>query len=186
MKYSFRKSAFDKDKTYELTQTSISITDHEGRTTDTPYSDIETVNLQFVSTKNNSFYQCELKLKNGSKILLKSQHYKGIANFEDRKEEYSLYISGLHKILNASKLDIKYKKGISPVAYFLSMAIFILTGFLFPIIAIVMLIGGQLLFGLAGLFVGIMLILKMLKYAKKNKPGTYSPDDLPESLLPDY
>jgi len=184
MNYSFRKSAFEKEKSYELTQDGIKITDHEGIVSLVKYADILQVNLSFVSTKHNSFYQCDLKLKTGSSLLFKSQHYAGIANFEDRSADYSDFINGLHKILNASGLGIKYKKGISSVGYYASMAVFIIAGILFPIVSIGMLIGGQIIFGALGVFVSIMLFLRMKKYMKKNKPGEYTPDQLPETLIP--
>lgn len=184
MIYSFRKSAFEKEKSYKLTKDGIQITDHNGSVSLAKYADILQVNLSFVSTKHNSFYQCELKLKTGSGLLLKSQHFAGIANFEDRNADYAKFISGLHEILNASGLNIKYKKGISSLGYFASMAVFIIAGILFPIVSIGMLIGGQIIFGALGVFVSIMLFLRMKKYMKKNKPGTYTPDQLPETLIP--
>ena len=117
--------------------------------------------------------------------MFKSQHFAGIANFEDRNADYAKFISGLHEILNASGLNIKYKKGISSLGYFASMAVFIIAGILFPIVSIGMLIGGQILFGALGVFVSIMLLLRMKKYMKKNKPGDYTPDQLPQMLIPE-
>ena len=185
MIYSFRKSAFEKEKSYELTQDGIKITDHEGAVSLVKYSDILQVNLSFVSTKHNSFYQCDLKLNAGNNLLFKSQHFAGIANFEDRGTDYANFITGMHKILNAAGLNIKYKKGISSLGYFASMAVFIIAGIIFPIVSIGMLIGGQIIFGIVGIFVSIMLFLRMKKYMKKNKPGAYTPDLLPQTLIPE-
>lgn len=184
MKYSYRKSAFEKEKSYELTQTGIKVVDHEGNESLTAYSDIIEVNPSFVSTKNNSFYQCKVKMSTGPELLFKSQHYKGLANFENRNEDYSEFIKGLHKILNANNFNMKFKKGVSPIAYILSMVVFIIAGLLFPIMSIFLLIGGQVVYGGIGVLASALLIYRMLNYTKRNKPGTYLANAVPGSLLP--
>ncbi|MEQ9285262.1 MAG: hypothetical protein RIG77_00050 [Cyclobacteriaceae bacterium] len=184
MKYSFRKSAFEKEKSYELTTDGIRIVDHEGKESLVEYTAILRVNPAFVSTKSNSFYQCTLKLKNGESVLLKSQHYVGLANFEDRNESYVNFVKGLHKILSTANPGIEYKKGIGKLAYLASMLLFVIAGVAFPIVAIAMLIGGQLLYGGIALLASILLIFRMINYSKRNKPGTYTPDALPDTLLP--
>jgi hypothetical protein len=184
MKYSYRKSAFDKEKSYELTQSGIKVVDHKGNESLTAYSDITEINPSFVSTKNNSFYQCKIKVSSGPELLFKSQHYKGLANFENRNEDYTAFIKGLHKIVNATNLNIKFKKGIGTIAYILSMVIFVITGLLFPITSVFLLIGGQIVYGGIGALVSVLLIFRMINFSKKNKPGSYSADALPDNLLP--
>ena len=184
MKYSFRKSAFEKEKSYELTESGIQIIDHDGTQSTIFYDDIQEVNPSYMATKNNSFYQCILKLRSGEKVLIKSQHYRGIADFEDRSADYAAFIVGLHKVLTAAGQGIVYKKGIGKVAYFFSMLIFIVASILFPLSAIGMLVTGNLPFGAIALILSIFLIMRMIKYSKKNKPGHYTPDDIPKALLP--
>lgn len=184
MKYSFRKSAFEKEKSYELTKEGIKVVDHEGKESLVEYTAILRVNPAFVSTKSNSFYQCTLKLKNGESVLLKSQHYVGLANFEDRNEPYVNFVKGLHKILSTANPDIEYKKGIGRIAYLASMLLFVIAGIAFPIVAIAMLIGGKWLYGGIALVSSVLLIFRMVNYSKRNKPGTYMPDAMPDTLLP--
>jgi len=148
------------------------------------YTDIAQVSTSFASSKNNAFYQCELKMRNGSLLLLKSQHYRGLADFEDRNKTYSEFVIGLHKLLALANPEVVYKKGVRFMSYVISMLIFAITGILFPIFSIGALITGNLLYGIIGFIGSIFLILKMVKYAKKNKPGTYDPDDIPRGLLP--
>lgn len=185
MEYTLRKWALEKEKTYGLTKEGIEVADHEGNKTLYPYSDMVLVHTSYTASKNNAFYQCKLKMGDKSSILLKSQHYRGLADFEDRNEEYSAFIQGLHKLLALANPDVTYKKGIGIVGYIASVIIFIITGVLFlPLISISALFTGNMLYGIVGIIASIFLIIKMVKYTKKNKPGKYTPDSIPTNLLP--
>ena len=184
MEYAFRKSALEKEKTYALTKEGIEVTDHEGNKTMHHYSDVSKVNTSYAASKNNSFYQCELKMASGPSLQLKSQHYRGLADFEDRNEAYREFVTALHKLLAAANPNVAYKKGISVAVYIASMAIFIIAGILFPIIAIFALIAGSTIYGIIGIIGSLFLIIRMVTYSKKNKPGNYEPDNIPPNLLP--
>lgn len=184
MEYAFRKSAFEKEKTYALIKEGIEVTDHEGSKTLWKYLDIVQVKTSYGASKNNSFYQCVLKMANGTSLLLKSQHYRGIADFEDRNETYSAFVQGLHKLLALANPHVEYKKGIGLIGYIASMIIFIVAGLFLPIFSIGALIAGSLFYGIVGILASLFLILKMVTYSKKNKPGKYAPDNIPAKLLP--
>ena len=186
MEYAFRKSAFEKEKTYVLTKDGIEVSDPDGPKTVYKYADIEQVNTSFAASKNNSFYQCRLKLTNGLSLSLKSQHYRGIADFEDRDEAYSTFVTRLHKLLAVSNPHVVYKKGIGMIGYIASMLVFTIAGLLLPIGSIAALITGSILYGVIGVIASILLILRMVKYTRKNKPGKYSPDNIPKTLLPSH
>lgn len=184
MEYAFRKSAFEKEKTYALVKEGIEVTDHEGNKALYKYSDIIEVHTSYAASKNNAFYQCVLKMANGASLQLKSQHYRGIADFVDRNEAYSSFIQGLHELLALANPAVTYKKGVGLVGYIISMIIFIIAGLLFPIISIFALIAGSLLYGIIGAIGSIFLLIKMVKYTKKNRPGKYTPNSIPGNLLP--
>ncbi len=184
MEYTFRKSAFEKEKTYTLTKEGIEVTDHEGAKYLYEYVNVIEVKTSYAASKNNSFYQCAVKMANGASLLLKSQHYRGLADFEDRNEAYSVFVTRFHNLLAAANPLVVYKKGIGLVGYIASMLIFVIAGLILPIISIGALFTGSLLYGIVGILASIFLMIKMVRYARKNKPGKYAPNDIPGNLLP--
>lgn len=184
LRYNYRKSALEKEKTYELTKDGIEVTELNKPSTITAYEEITEVNLSYAPTKYATVYQCSVKADRSHGFLLKSHHFAGLADFEDRSTEYVSFVKGLHKILHVKAPGAKFRKGIKPAAYVFSMIMFGIAGLVFPLMTILALFFGNYISGGIGVIACLFLFLKMRSYMKKNKPGTYSPQELPESLLP--
>ncbi|MEQ8712392.1 MAG: hypothetical protein RIC80_05215 [Cyclobacteriaceae bacterium] len=180
--YTFRPSALEKEKTLELTQEHLMI--HQGqRTDDAPYASIKSVRLYYDPSRfATNKYQCEITLKNHATVLIKSVHYAGPTNFEDRASDYRAFITELHEHL-APLSDITFLAGNKPGCFSLNVLMIIAT-VVFVVIALFSFgsaIGLAIIFRLI-LFAG--LLYWGIKYLKRNKPKTYNPDNLPSSVLP--
>jgi hypothetical protein len=173
----------EKEKTFELTPEGLVI--HQGdRADEAQYSQIKSVRLYFDPSRfATNKYQCDITLKNGAKILIKSVHYRGPADFEDRGASYQSFLEMLHSHL--SSVDgIVFLAGNNPGCFSINVFIIVLT---------VLLVGIALFtFGSAmgvGIFIRLILLAGLLylgiKYLKRNRPQEYMPEELPIEVLPD-
>ncbi|MDP4680944.1 MAG: hypothetical protein NWS46_11325, partial [Cyclobacteriaceae bacterium] len=80
---------------------------------------------------------------------------------------YSEFIKGLHKILNTTNFNIKYKKSIGFFAYIAIVIFFLIAVLIFPLASIFLLFRGQMIYGGIGALASILLIFRMLKYSKR-------------------
>ncbi|TDQ16637.1 hypothetical protein DFQ04_2759 [Algoriphagus boseongensis] len=181
--YSFRNSALEKEETvYRLTDRGLELV-YPTYTHPIAFSEIKEIRLyhdptRFAMTK----YQCDITLHYGTVFTLKSVHYRGFADFEDRGAAYAAFIRTLHDRLKTFP-GIVYHSGNRPGCFAGNLAILIGT---------VLLVGSVLFFlgapgTLGGLFkflVVVVMVYFSIQYLRKNKPATYSPDHLPEKVLP--
>lgn len=125
MEYQFRKSLLENELKFVLRDESLQVLDLKTSVTrDIPYKDIREVKLHYLAKRNMpDAYLCDLVAQNGAKIHLNSQHYQGIASFENRGSSYTPFVKAQHEKL-ASK-NTNFIKGINPLLYWASMIFFI-------------------------------------------------------------
>lgn len=183
MEYAFRSSALEKgETTFRLTETTLEM-NRPGFHSAVPYSEISKVRLyhdpsRFAMNK----YQCEITLRTSATLILKSVHYRGIADFEDRGQLYSDFIREFHQRLTDYP-DVTYHSGNNPGCF--AGNLIITVGSIILLIVVFMYMGAPTTFGsiFKLLVVGVMSIYT-IQYLRKNKPATYSPDQIPERILP--
>lgn len=159
MEYLFRKSALENEKKYTLQENQLAIIDLKtGNEKLVDLSNIVSVELKFLAKRSMpDAYLCRLKNKQGQKYLLSSQHYKGVASFEDRSTTYTPFVKALHQQL--AHYPIQFKKGINGVLYWLSLVFFSGAGLLALIFAFAALIP-------YGIFIIAMLIFLFFRLKK--------------------
>ena len=181
--YTFRSSALEKEKTLELTPEAIII--HTPDKTDSvPLTSIQSVRLYYdPSGYAANKYQCDITLQNGAKLLIKSVHYVAPAIFEDRKQAYRDFIEALHRQL-APYEGIRYQAGNQPGYFGLNM-LTVLLSVIFVGIALFSFgaSAGNWIIVKSIFFIG--LVYGALVYLKRNRPGSYRPQQLPKKVLPD-
>lgn len=180
MTYAFRKSALENEKRYLLQEDSLIIEDlKNGSKRKLSLSSIRTVHLKFLAKRNMpDAYLCTIKSNEGGELILSSQHYKGIASFEDRAKDYSEFVRALHADLAQHK--VLFSKGLNSFSYWGSMLAFILVGLVIALIGLTALFP----YGIFTLLVLVYLFFRLKKHFKINKPGVYDPKEIPAELLP--
>ena len=180
-KFTYVKSAFSKEISFELYPKSIHMTTQNG-TSYIPYGEIKSVRLQHDPTRiKQDRYICTIKHGLGN-LEFSNAHYVSPANFKDVSEEYRAFINALH-----TKLDnypaIKYFAGNSKTKYIIY--------FLISIVSMVLVFGvGFFMFSAISGLIAVKLLLfigycyLVYKYLKKNKPAEYTPQKLPSQVLP--
>ncbi|TFV95798.1 SdpI family protein [Algoriphagus kandeliae] len=181
--YSFRNSALEKgENVYSLTDAGLEIST-QGYKDTIPYSEIKKVRLYHDPTRfAMDKYQCDLTLSNGAVFTLKSVHYRGFGDFENRGSAYSAFLRQLHERLKNFP-GIIYHSGNNPGCFAGNLLIIIGTVIMVSLALLYM--GSSSTIGiLIKLGVVVVMLIFSIGYMRKNKPATYSPDHLPEKLLP--
>jgi hypothetical protein len=180
MEYAFRKSALENEKNYRIEQDYVLVEDLKtGSKNQIAFRDIKSIHLKYLAKRNMpDAYLCTIISRNGSKLVLSSQHYKGIASFENRDESYAQFVTTLHSLLKNEELT--YSKGIGAFGYWISMIFFIFAGLVIAAISLTALIP----YGIVTLLVLIYIFFRLKKHYKINKPGSYNPIEIPKELLP--
>jgi len=182
--YNFRSTAFTKENALTLYADKLlvkNLSTEAERSIE--WSQVKEVVLAFANSKNTpDVYLCTLKFQMGTDLVIKSVHYKGLADFEKREEDYALFVRALHEVL-AKERHIHFKKGISKGLYILMGLLSIFGIGMYIAISIVMLFS-TIIVGILCLIFTPFLGMKLYAYMKKNQPGTYDPKALPDYLLP--
>ena len=170
--YNNRISALTKEKTYQLTD--IGLGDEGGMW---KFDDINRVELKFTPTKHyGGIYQCIVHSHFG-KAIISNRKYLSPANFSYQNEEFNGFIRALHEKL-ANVEGIEFRRGLSKSSFYTQLVAMLI---IMPLVISVMLAFGQLI--IAGLMLLIVLI-RLVPFFKKNKPGNYDPRNIPDRLLP--
>ena len=171
--YTNRLSALTKEKNYTLSETGIG--DGMGEWS---YTDIKEVKLKFTPTRYyGGIYQCIITSKAGGKVTLSNRKYKGPADFEYQNAEYNRFIWQLHQNLMAYS-HVRYVTGMEKARFMIGL---IGSLIFFPLMIYAMFALGQAL--VAGIVL-LILVVRLVPYYKKNKPNTYSPEEIPMGLIP--
>jgi len=170
--YRNRVSAIAKEKNYELKEDGIG--DGQGRW---KFDDINLVELKYTPTRYYSgIYQCILHSYFGKEVI-SNRKYEGPANFKYQNEEFRGFITELHKQL--SKVEgIEFKTGLSKASFYSQLMAMLL---FMPLMVYVMVALGQML--LAAL-ITLILLVRLVPFFQKNRPGHYDPLNIPNQLLP--
>lgn len=185
MEYTYRKSAFEKPRTYALDENALVIRGEDMSTQSIPYNDIVFVNLVYTPTRSNSnLYMAIIKSNSAKKIKISNQEYVKLATFENRSKDYVKFIKAFHEKLFQFRMGIKFKKGVGTGLFILYMAIFWISGLVFLGCSGGSFYVGQWIMGII-FFLATLLNLRLsLQYKKKNKPGVYDPKRIPTKILP--
>lgn len=183
--YAFRASALEKgETTYHLRDTGLEVVPPDSASGYViPYEHIQKVRLYYDPSRfATNKYHCDLHLIIGSQITLKSVHYRGLANFEDRGEVYSAFVRSLHQRLASIPL-IQYHSGNKSGCFAGNVAIMIVA-IVGVLVALLMLGGPTHAVGFLHLIVFVVLIFWSVQYIRRNKPRTYTPTSIPSDVLP--
>lgn len=150
-----------------------------------PYRDIVDVRLSYAPSRVDSGrYRCDLRTRSGQRLAILSTHYAGIADFEDRASTYVPFVRALVARVADVNPSASFRRGKRPFAYWSELI------FLTVMVAILVLVLSLVGFGplsdvtWAKLFIVLGSIPLLIVYTRKNWPGSFKPDAIPDDLLP--
>lgn len=94
MTHSVRNSVRAKHTTYSLGESGLDL-EQDGVVMTVPYGDIKRVNLIAYAATNGRQGQLSLLTRTGEKLVVRSHHFQGLGQFENRSETYGQLVRGL-------------------------------------------------------------------------------------------
>ena len=150
-----------------------------------PYRDIVGVRLSYAPSRfDHARYRCDLRMRSGQQVAILSTHYAGIADFEDRAATYGPFVRLLIARVAAANPAAGFRSGKNPVTYVLEHL------FLFAMVVLLVFVLSMVGFAYVGdtswvrLFIIVASIPLLVVYARKNWPGRFKPEAIPEDVLP--
>jgi hypothetical protein len=170
--YTNRLSAFEKAITYTLRD---HLTSSAGL--DVPYPEISKIHLKYQPTKHYSnLYYCEVYVRGKMVARLSNRRFEGINNFSYHDQDYRLFVKSLHKQLDSKK--VRLVAGFDPGRYWLEL---VLSVVFLPLMGVAI----GMLQPVLGILFGLVIVLRLVPYFKRNAPKIYETSHIPARVLPD-
>lgn len=185
MDYTLRPSIIQKTTTYSLTDQALTVAEEGKDKKEILYKDIKSINPVYAPTRQNSnYYMTTIKTNDGKTVRIINSEYKGFGSTEDRSEDYTPFITKLHVVASGTNPEIIFKRGGSWFVYFLILSAYVFGILIFLLFGLGALINENWLVGI-GFLVAVFIAGRMfIRQYKYNKPKTYTPDVVPEGVLP--
>lgn len=183
--YKCRPDLFRTEITYSCDENSFSWSDEKGNSYKIEYKDIYSIRLLFAPSRvNKNQYVIEITDTKGILTKIKNIHFKGVANFEDKSNDYNNFVIELNKNIYKIKPNVIFITGINSGKYYFYL---ILLGFSFLVLfasLLFMISFGIVWIAIAHILAILYLIPLSKKFMKKNKPGKFDPLKIPDNILP--
>ena len=108
--HTVRNSLIDKERTFSLGADALNWRDEAGEG-HMAYADVRDMCLIGYTSLIGEARQCSLRGRGGGKVKIRSAHYRGLGNFEDRTETYAPFVAGLAKRVAARAPDAAFIAG---------------------------------------------------------------------------
>ncbi|HWP26106.1 MAG TPA: hypothetical protein VNL39_07160 [Xanthobacteraceae bacterium] len=182
--YSFKASAFGSPWEFRLQRDGIlwRMGQHSGLIR---YDQIKRVRLSFRPvTMQNYRFQTEIWSEQMPRLQIASTTWQGIVEQKRQDDAYTAFIAELHRRLAAAGSKAMFSTGIAPVSYWVGLVLFVAVA-----LGLAAMTARALRLGewAAAVFVGGVFALVLWQigaFFRRNRPGVYQPDRLPEGVLP--
>ncbi|GHA30346.1 hypothetical protein GCM10007989_27610 [Devosia pacifica] len=179
--YQARNGLTEQIKSYTLTPTGIDWWMGERRGS-MSYADIVSLRLIRYASPGGTTYQCTIR-SNGQKLQLRSQHYRSLGAYEDRRLQYAAFVRELLSRL-ADRDDIKFIAG-STALWMMWIGVLVLN--LGLVLILVLVIFDDMMSisesGIPALFVVATALPLAWRSVRKGYASRFDPRDPPEKLL---
>ena len=155
---------------------------YQGRTA---YARIARVRLSFRPvTMQTRRFVTEIWPIDGPRLSIASSSWKSIVEQEGREQAYGVFIRELHRRILTSGAQVTFEAGSPAILYWLGLAVFVIVSLGLAALTVRALQSGA---WSAAAIIGGMLCLFVWQsgnYFRRNRPGNYRPEALPEHLVP--
>ena len=182
--YAYKPSLLGAPWEFRLTPDALewSIGRHQGRT---PYDRIARIRLSFRPvTMQTRRFVTEIWPAGGPKLSIASSSWKSVLEQEGRDQDYGAFVRELHRRMAAAGAPASFETGSPALLYWPGLAVFVVVSFGLAALTLQAL---QIGAWAGAAFVGGFLALFLWQsgnYFRRNWPGRYRPDALPEWLVP--
>ncbi len=149
------------------------------------YRDVRRLRLSFkpVSMQTHRFLT-EIWAEGAPKLQIVSSSWKSMVEQERRDGPYAAFVTELHARIARERGSVRYDQGASPFVYWPGLVLYTVVALALAAVFVraleVHAIGGA---AFIGAFVALFL-WQGGNFFRRNRPGTYSPEALPDELMP--
>lgn len=182
--YTFRKDAFNKAYSYTIEDDGLAWSSVNG-SGKIDYKKLAKTRLIYSPNRyQKNTYVLELIDKYGGKTIIRNTNYESLGNFKEQNKSFNEFVAELHKKLAVANPDVVFSSGTTPALYLVYWIIMVFStlvilGVFYFIITI-----GIVWIAIAHLVFILYMFPTFIRFLKKNKPGTYDPHQIPQSMLP--
>lgn|GEM_PF-1826999 len=182
--YSHRINAFSAETRYKLYDEFIEISSNEEEKWTIKYATITSITLQNNSSSRDPDQYSATVIYKGGKIKITNSTYTTYGESFKQNVQYYQFIHALHHQVAQSHSNIKYNQRGTKLNYLLSV---------FTVIFIILALSIAIYYSFRHKFMGLVAVKVivllfatpyMIDYLKKNRPDTYDPLNIPDTLLP--
>ncbi len=150
-----------------------------------PLAGIQEVRLAFEPSRmQTKRFRCYL-YRSGIKVAaIQNEHYKGFASFEDRSESYNVFVRLLIPRIASLNPCCVFKTGTSELNWWAQAVIITFVG-VFLLLTLVFLYAAIGPLVVIKLLIIAFFIPTLVRWFKRNMQKSFSPDEIPEGLLPE-
>lgn len=149
------------------------------------YDQIQRVRLSFRPLTMQSYrFQTEIWSERMPRLQISSTSWQGIVEQKRQDDAYTAFVTELHRRLAAAGSKARFTSGIPPLNYWGGLVIFAAVALGLTALTVRALHLGD---WAAAAFIGGVLALLLWQlgaFFRRNRPGSYRPDNLPEAVLP--
>jgi hypothetical protein len=182
--YAYRASLMGAPFEFRLTPTTLEW--RKGNFTgQTPYDRVRRLRLSFRPvTMQSQRFLAEVWPVSGPKLQVSSTSVRGIVEQERQDAAYRAFIVELHRRMHAARAQTSFERGTLPLLYWPGLVVFFAAALALAGLAAQAVISGSWSgAAIVGAFF-FLLLWHMGPFFRRNRPGTYRPDALPEEVLP--
>lgn len=132
----------------------------------------------------NSRFIAEIWPLNAPKLVVQSVSARSLIDMGDQGKEYTSFLRELHRRIAASKSSCVYEAGFPVWRWWPSAIIGVLTMLAVIYIIFQAVVAGHYLLAAIITGVGAWFLWQIWQIVTRNRPRTYTPDDLPVEVLP--
>ena len=129
-------------------------------------------------------YTAEIFPRAGGRMDISSYSARGIVDNANQGAAYRAFIGELHRRIAKAHGECRFEAGMAPWRFWPSVAVTLAMTAGLVYVVVRGMFGDQIVTGLLVLAVGVMFLWQMGKTVLANWPRNYSPDAIPEDVLP--
>lgn len=149
------------------------------------YREVRKVRLGFrpVTTENYRFIT-EVWSTTGAKLMIASTSWRGMVQQERHNAEYTAFVTELHRRIAAAGANAEFVSGSQPFLYWPGVAVFV--GLCIGVVGLAVQAVQTQQWAVFLVVIAMMLFFlwQTGNFFRRNLPGTYRPDALPERAMP--
>jgi hypothetical protein len=182
--YTYRASAVGAPSQFRLTRDAL-FWDIGRRSGSAAYRDIRRVRMSYrPATMQRHRFVTELWPQGERRLDIASTSYRNIFEQERLDDAYKAFVGELHRRMARSGAPAVFETGAHPLHYWVAAVVF--TGVAFGLFALIVQSLYAAVWGGAALVAAfsLMFLWHGVSYLRRNRPGRYRPDALPDVLVP--